>query len=177
MSAAFRYRLQFCRKGLRNQVRSSFFLILILLTRITHRNFDYQSVHVAGAQRIAKIAAECGVSNFIHVSHLNASKTSPSKFYQTKAVGEEAVKAAFPTATIVRPSVMFGYEDKLLTNIAGKGNFCRTISKFTVFLVWPIWWKLNQAETKLRPVHVSFKKIIPTPLLSLNHRFWMSLKP
>ncbi len=80
-------------------------------------------MHVAGAERIAKIAAECGVSNFIHVSHLNASKTSPSKFYQTKALGEEAVKAAFPTATIVRPSVMFGYEDKLLTNIAGRGIF------------------------------------------------------
>ena len=85
------------------------------------RNFDYHSVHVAGAERIAKIAAECGVSHFIHVSHLNASKTSPSKFYQTKAVGEEVVKAAFPSATIVRPSAMFGYEDKLLNNIAGKG--------------------------------------------------------
>jgi len=83
------------------------------------RNFDYHSVHVAGAERIAKIAAECGVSNFVHVSHLNASKTSPSKFYQTKAVGEELVKAAFPSATIVRPTSMFGYEDKLLNNIAG----------------------------------------------------------
>lgn len=88
------------------------------------RNFDYHSVHVAGAERIAKIAAECGVSNFIHVSHLNASKTSPSKFYQTKAQGEELVKAAFPTATIVRPSTMFGYEDKLLNNIAGNHIRC-----------------------------------------------------
>jgi NADH dehydrogenase (ubiquinone) 1 alpha subcomplex subunit 9 len=83
------------------------------------RNFDYHSVHVAGAERIAKIAADCGVTNFIHVSHLNASKTSPSRFYQTKAEGEELVKAAFPTATVVRPSTMFGYEDKLLNNIAG----------------------------------------------------------
>jgi uncharacterized protein YbjT (DUF2867 family) len=83
------------------------------------RNFDYHSVHVAGAERIAKLAAQCGVSNFVHVSHLNASKTSPSRFYRTKAEGEELVKAAFPTATIVRPSTMFGYEDKLLNNIAG----------------------------------------------------------
>jgi len=50
---------------------------------------------------------------------LNASKASPSKFYQTKAEGEELVKAAFPGATIVRPATMFGYEDKLLTNMAG----------------------------------------------------------
>jgi hypothetical protein len=84
-----------------------------------NRNFDYASVHVAGAERIASIAAQAGVSRFVHVSHLNASATSKSKFYQTKAEGEERVKAAFPSATVVRPGTMFGHEDKLLTNMAG----------------------------------------------------------
>ncbi|KAF9468558.1 39kDa subunit of Ndufa9, NADH ubiquinone oxidoreductase [Collybia nuda] len=102
------------------------------------KNFDYSSVHVTGAERIASVAAQSGVSRFVHVSHLNASTTSKSKFYQTKAEGEERVKAVFPTATIVRPGSLFGYEDKLLTNMA----------------VWPIWWKLNHGQTKLRPVHV-----------------------
>ncbi|KAF9481191.1 NADH dehydrogenase [Pholiota conissans] len=102
------------------------------------KNFDFRSTNAVGPGRIAKIAAECGVSQFIQVSHLDASKTSPSKFYQAKAEGEELVKEAFPTATIVRPGPLFGYEDKLLTNIA----------------VWPIWWQLNNGETKIRPVHV-----------------------
>jgi NADH dehydrogenase (ubiquinone) 1 alpha subcomplex subunit 9 len=102
------------------------------------KNFDYTSVHVSGAERIASIAAQSGVSRFVHLSHLNASHDSKSKFYQTKAEGEEKVKAAFPDATIIRPAQMFGYEDKLLNNMA----------------IWPIWWKLNQAETKIRPVHV-----------------------
>lgn len=102
------------------------------------KNFDFRSVNAVGAGRIAKIAAECGVSQFIQISHLNASKDSASQFYQSKAEGEELVKEAFPTATIVRPAQMFGYEDKLLNNMA----------------FWPIWWKLNQAETKIRPVHV-----------------------
>jgi len=84
-----------------------------------NRNFDYTSVHVDGAERIASISAQSGVSRLVHISHLNASVTSDSKFYQTKAEGEERVKAAFPTATIVRPGTMFGYEDKLLTNMAG----------------------------------------------------------
>jgi dTDP-4-dehydrorhamnose reductase len=51
---------------------------------------------------------------------LNADLNSPSKFYQTKAKGEEKVKAAFPNATIIRPGTLFGYEDKLLINMACK---------------------------------------------------------
>ncbi|KAF5315376.1 hypothetical protein D9619_007304 [Psilocybe cf. subviscida] len=102
------------------------------------KNFNFADANAIGPARIAKIAAECGVSNFIQVSHLNAAKASPSQFYHNKAVGEELIKEAFPTATIVRPSTMYGYEDKLLTNMA----------------VWSIWWKLNHAQTEIRPVHV-----------------------
>jgi NADH dehydrogenase (ubiquinone) 1 alpha subcomplex subunit 9 len=54
----------------------------------------------------------------VHVSHLNAAKDSPSLFYRTKAEGEERVKSAFPNATIIRPSAMFGHEDNFLNNIA-----------------------------------------------------------
>ena len=77
-------------------------------------------MHATGAARIAKIAADYGVPRLIHVSHLNASPTSPSQFYRSKYEGEELVKEAFPTATIVRPGAMYGFEDKLLNNIASK---------------------------------------------------------
>jgi NADH dehydrogenase (ubiquinone) 1 alpha subcomplex subunit 9 len=83
-----------------------------------YRNFDFKSVQVDGAETIAKVAAAAGVPRLIHVSHLNASSTSQSKFYQAKAEGEEKVKAAFPNATIVRPAAMYGYEDRLLNNMA-----------------------------------------------------------
>lgn len=88
------------------------------LELIVRRNFDYHSVQVAGAERIANVAAQSGVSRFVHLSHLNASHASPSKFYQAKAEGEDRVKAVFPGATIVRPAAMYGYEDRLLNNIA-----------------------------------------------------------
>lgn len=84
------------------------------------RNFKYADVHVTGAERIAKVAAETGVKRFVHVSHLNASPDSTSVFYRTKYEGEERVKSAFPSATIVRPATMYGYEDKLLNNMASK---------------------------------------------------------
>ncbi|KAL0960640.1 hypothetical protein HGRIS_005669 [Hohenbuehelia grisea] len=102
------------------------------------KNFDIADVHVDGAQRIARIAAEAGVSNLVHVSHLNASASSTSRFYATKARGEEVVREAFPAATIVRPGPLYGYEDKFLNNMAD----------------WPIWWKLNEGQTKTRPAHV-----------------------
>ncbi|KAI0632442.1 NADH dehydrogenase [Trametes polyzona] len=102
------------------------------------KNFSYEDVHVRGAEAIATLAAQAGVDRLVHVSHLNAAHDSPSAFYRSKAAGEEAVKEAFPNATIVRPSIMFGYEDRLLNNIA----------------FWPIWWKLNHMRTKVRPVHV-----------------------
>ncbi|EGN92135.1 39kDa subunit of Ndufa9, NADH ubiquinone oxidoreductase [Serpula lacrymans var. lacrymans S7.3] len=102
------------------------------------KNFDYSSVHVDGAERIAKIAAEVGVQRLVHVSHLNASSNSSSQYYRTKAEGEERVRKVFPSATIVRPASLFGYEDKFLNNMA----------------IWPIWWKLNYGETRIRPVHV-----------------------
>ncbi|EIN12372.1 NAD(P)-binding protein [Punctularia strigosozonata HHB-11173 SS5] len=102
------------------------------------KNFSYTDVHVTGASTIAKVAADNGVSRFVHVSHLNADHDSPSELYRAKAAGEEAVTAAFPDATILRPSAMFGHEDKLLNSVFN----------------WPIWFKLNDMQTKVRPVHV-----------------------
>jgi len=88
-------------------------------------------VNVDGAERIARVCVEEGISRLIHVSHLNASPSSQSQFYRTKAEGEERVKTAFPNATIFRPGAMYGYEDKLLNNIA---SGCR----FTLMLSAPI---------------------------------------
>ena len=81
------------------------------------RNFTYEDVNVTTAETIADVCARVGVPRFVHVSHLNAEFDSPSKFYHTKAIGEEVVRDAFPDATIVRPAAMFGWEDKLLNKL------------------------------------------------------------
>jgi len=60
----------------------------------------------------------------VHVSHLNASSTSPSEFYRSKAAGERAVRDAFPEATIVRPAGMYGHEDWLLNAMARMSMLC-----------------------------------------------------
>lgn len=82
------------------------------------RNFSFDDVHATGAQVIAKAAKEAGVKRLIHVSALNASEDSPSKFLQSKARGEMAVREEFPEATIVRPATCFGHEDHFLNYYA-----------------------------------------------------------
>ena len=80
-------------------------------------NFD--AVQVEGAGRIARIAAKTGVARMVHVSAIGADGDSDSDYARTKAEGEAAVKAAFPDAVILRPSVIFGPEDGFFNRFAG----------------------------------------------------------
>ncbi|CAN2387382.1 NADH dehydrogenase ubiquinone 1 alpha subcomplex [Pristimantis euphronides] len=81
-------------------------------------NFSFEDVFVNLPKDMALLAREAGVKKFIHVSHLNADIKSPSKLLRSKAVGEEAVRDAFPDAVILRPSEMFGREDQFLNYYA-----------------------------------------------------------
>ncbi len=85
--------------------------------RIGRNNFD--TVQVQGAGRIARIAAEEGVAQLVHLSAIGADANGPSIYAQTKAAGEQAVTSAFPGAVILRPSVIFGTEDKFFNRFAG----------------------------------------------------------
>ena len=83
----------------------------------------FERVHVAGAQIIAEAAAGAGVKRLVHISALGADAYSESDYARTKAAGEAAVRAAFPTATIMRPSVVFGPEDRFFNMFAGLCRF------------------------------------------------------
>jgi len=54
----------------------------------------------------------------IQVSAIGADAGSPSQYGRTKAAGEAAVRAAFPTATVIRPSIVFGPEDDFFNRFA-----------------------------------------------------------
>ncbi len=80
-------------------------------------NFD--AVQNAGAARIARIAAEQGVARMVHISAIGADVNGASLYARSKGEGEAAVLAAFPTAMILRPSVIFGDEDGFFNRFAG----------------------------------------------------------
>jgi NADH dehydrogenase len=71
----------------------------------------FEGVHEKGADLVARAAMSAGVRRLVHVSALGANANSPSSYARSKAAGERAVATAFPSATIIRPSVVFGPED------------------------------------------------------------------
>jgi uncharacterized protein YbjT (DUF2867 family) len=75
-------------------------------------------VHVEGAQNVAKAAREQGCAALVHISAIGADPDSASDYGRTKAEGEAAVRKAFPKSTIVRPSLVFGPEDRLTNRFA-----------------------------------------------------------
>ncbi|WP_033922604.1 complex I NDUFA9 subunit family protein [Sphingomonas sp. 37zxx] len=80
---------------------------------------EYRRVNVDGARTIAEAAARAGAAAFVQISAIGADAQSPSLYGRTKAEGEQAVLAAFPGATILRPSVVFGREDQFVNRFAG----------------------------------------------------------
>jgi uncharacterized protein YbjT (DUF2867 family) len=102
-------------------------------------NFD--AVQVDGAARVARISAAEGVSQLVQISSIGADKASDSDYSRTKGEGEAAVLAAFPTAVILRPSVIFGTED---------GFFNRFAAMTRMGPILPV----VGANTRFQPVHV-----------------------
>ena len=80
---------------------------------------DFRAVQTEGAARIARLAAASGVRRLVHVSAIGADAASPSRYAASKGEGEAGVRAAFPSAVILRPSIVFGPEDAFFNRFAG----------------------------------------------------------
>lgn len=101
----------------------------------------FDAVQHEGAERIARIAAVEGVKRMVHLSAIGADTESDSDYARSKGLGEASVMTYFPNATILRPSVVFGIEDKFFNKFAGMTSFS---------MVLP----LVGGDTKFQPVYV-----------------------
>jgi uncharacterized protein YbjT (DUF2867 family) len=86
-----------------------------ILTEGRAQSFD--AVQAKGAQTVAQAAAAAG-ARMVHVSAIGADDNALSAYSRSKAAGEKAVLAALPSATILRPSLMFGPEDQFTNRFA-----------------------------------------------------------
>jgi len=85
-------------------------------------NFSFEECNVDICRTVAELCTEMQVDNLIHVSSAAASPDSGSEWARTKFLGEQAVKEAFPWATIIRPTQLFGPEDRFLNWFANAAN-------------------------------------------------------
>lgn len=83
---------------------------------------NFEAYHVRGAAHVAEAAAAAGCRHLVHISAIGADPESPSDYGRSKGRGEEAVRAAFPNATIIRPSIVFGPEDEFISRFASMGR-------------------------------------------------------
>jgi NADH dehydrogenase len=87
------------------------------------RGQSFDEVHAAGAGHVAEAAARLGLTRLVHVSAIGADSESDSHYAQSKAEGEKRVRAAFPGAVILRPSIVFGPEDQFFNRFASLARF------------------------------------------------------
>ena len=78
----------------------------------------FEALQAKGAATIAQAAAARGITRFIQVSAIGADARGASDYARAKAQGEAAVRAAIPTATVLRPSIVFGPEDRFFNRFA-----------------------------------------------------------
>jgi uncharacterized protein YbjT (DUF2867 family) len=102
----------------------------------------FDAVQGQGAGTVAKAAGDVGAC-MVHVSAIGADADSASRYARAKAAGESAVLAAIPTATILRPSVLFGPEDEFTNRFAALARMSPAL---------PL---IGGGVTKMQPVYVS----------------------
>lgn len=102
---------------------------------------DMDGINHKGAANVARAAAEAGVRSLVHISAIGSDAQSQSAYGRSKGQGEQAVRAAFPGATLIRPSILFGREDQFTNRFA---NLIRMAPVLPIIA----------GETKFQPVYV-----------------------
>jgi NADH dehydrogenase len=104
---------------------------------------DFNRIHVDALKNISLTANKLKISRLIHLSSLGVENSITSLYARTKLLGEQELRKIFPSATIIRPSIIFGAEDNFYNQFA-------LMAKFSPFL--PL---IGGGKTKFQPVYVS----------------------
>ncbi len=110
---------------------------------VEKRGASFDAVHGEGARHVAHQAFKAGVGRLVHISGIGADPASASPYVRARGIGEALVREAFEGATILRPSVLFGPEDKFLNRLIRLVRLAPALALF------------GRGDTRLQPVFVS----------------------
>jgi uncharacterized protein YbjT (DUF2867 family) len=114
----------------------------------------FQAIHVDGAANLGRVAREEGLQRLVHISGIGVDAVSPSPYIRARTRGEQATLTAFPRATVLRPSVLFGPGD----------DFLRTLNLLTLLPLIPLF---GRGQTLLQPVLA--RDVARAVVASLDH--------
>lgn len=104
--------------------------------------FSFDLVHYQAPKLIAEYCVSNGIEHLIHVSAIGANIESHSSYARSKARGEQAIQTIFPSATLLRPSIIFGPDDQFFNRFASMA----TCSPFLVVF--------DKGDVLMQPVYV-----------------------
>jgi uncharacterized protein YbjT (DUF2867 family) len=123
----------------------------------------FAEVHVRAPGRIARAAAAAGVNKLVYISAIGADAAANSAYARSKADGEQALREAYPRATILRPAVMFGPEDDFFNKFSALARISPILPVFFKIRQRPkfrieglyVMPEIEAGTTRMQPVHVS----------------------
>nr|WP_070960561.1 complex I NDUFA9 subunit family protein [Hyphomonas sp. Mor2] len=107
---------------------------------------SFESAQRDGAINVAEACAAAGIKTLVHVSAIGADPASKADYAETKGEAESAIREVLPTATILRPSIVFGPEDEFFNRFAA-------LSTHPLTNLFPVLPAIGGGETKLQPVY------------------------
>lgn len=126
----------------KSMLKDSYAVVNLVGILFETRNQKFNAVHSIGAEKLALASKSAGVKRFIQISALGVENENTSGYARSKALGELAVLSAFPEATILRPSVIFGAEDNFFNKFAKMAN------------ISPVLPLIGGGKTLFQPVYV-----------------------
>ncbi len=129
--------------SIKNAVEGSYAVINLIGVLAEGRGQNkFSDIHHKFPQRLAQILKKNKIENFVHVSAIGANEQSTSKYLKTKFLGEKGIQKNLKSATIIRPSVIFGVED----------NFFNRFARMA--MISPFLPLIGGGQTKFQPVYV-----------------------
>jgi len=131
----------FDEKGLRTLLKSSDIVINLVGILYQSRRARFENIHEKFPDLLSKLCSEFNIEKLVHISALGINKKSKSKYIQSKLRGEKNILSNFKNSIILRPSIVFGPEDKFFNRFASLAEFLPALP-------------LIGQDTKFQPIYV-----------------------
>ena len=130
------------RRSVATAIEGAFGVVNAVSLYVERGTETFHAVHVAAAERVAEEARQAGVERLVQISGIGVDARSRSPYIRARGQGEQAVRAAFPTAGVIRPAIMFGPDDAFLNTLV---QLLRRLPVYPMF---------GRGQTRLQPADV-----------------------